>query len=262
MKTLWALVALLVMASSAWGGYRNDAVEVLIKNDQGRELPFYPANGDGRQQTRLYAEAVKGDNYKIFIRNRTGRRVGVVVAVDGRNIISGSKSWLKNNEQMYILEPYGSGEFTGWRSSDDKVNRFYFTTADDSYAAAFSDESAMGVIAVAVFPELRRHEPPVEMYREQSWRSQAAPAPSMAKQSQKAEKMADSAGTGYGHEEYSPVTRVEFEAEKTAMQKVLIKYEWRETLCRNGIISCRTPKQPGNRLWDNGGYAPPPPGRG
>jgi len=35
------------------------------------------------------------------------------------------------------------------RSAQDKINRFYFTDVPDSYAAAFGDESAMGVIAVA-----------------------------------------------------------------------------------------------------------------
>ena len=60
---------------------------------------------------KVYAEAARGDQYTILVRNRLARRVGVVLAVDGRNIISGQKSWLKNNERMYILEPYGEGEF-------------------------------------------------------------------------------------------------------------------------------------------------------
>jgi hypothetical protein len=79
--------------------------------------------------------------------------VGLVIAVDGRNIISGKQSWLRNDERMYILGPYGRGEFKGWRTSLDSINRFYFTEVADSYAAAFRDESAMGVIAVAVYPE-------------------------------------------------------------------------------------------------------------
>jgi len=43
---------------------------------------------------------------------------------------------------------------------------------------------------------------------------------------------------------------------------VLIKYEWRETLCRMGVISCgQTYGRIPNRLWDGCGYAPPPPAR-
>ena len=44
-----------------------------------------------------------------------------------------------------------------------------------------------------------------------------------------------------------------FEPEPQALEKAFIKYEWRETLCRLGVI--RTQR---NRFW-NEGYAPPPP---
>ena len=77
-----------------------------------------------RRSRKVYAEAVKGTHYRIEVRNRLNRRIGLVIAVDGRNIISGAKSWLKNNERMYILEPYGSGSFAGWRTAQDRINRF------------------------------------------------------------------------------------------------------------------------------------------
>jgi hypothetical protein len=54
------------------------------------------------------------------------------------------------------------------------------------------------------------------------------------------------------------VVTVQFEPERTAVQKMLLKYEWREELCRKGIIQCG--KEPANRLWDDEGYAPYPPG--
>jgi hypothetical protein len=72
----------------------------------------------------------------------------------------------------------------------------------------------------------------------------------------------ESAGTGYGHEEYSPVQVVAFEPESRAIETIHFKYEWRATLCKQGVISCdQRPRSHSNRLWDNGGYAPPPPGR-
>ena len=58
----------------------------------------------------------------------------VIEVVDGRNIITGKQSWLKSDERMYILEPYAQGEFKGWRTGADRINRFYFTSAADSYA--------------------------------------------------------------------------------------------------------------------------------
>ena len=275
MKTIMAVIMVaLLSASGAWAKTFSDAIEVSIVTDSGRRLPTYPVK-IRQGMSKVYAEAVKGEQYKIQVKNRLNRRVGVVIAVDGRNIISGAKSWLKNSERMYILEPYGSGEFAGWRSDQERINRFYFTDVPDSYAAAFGDGSAMGVIAVAAYPEVRRPDPPQTQMRssfdsnaaDKSGPVAAAPAQapsadSKAKKTARAEKSMESAGTGYGQSEYSPTYIVEFEPEKRAVNTAYIKYEWRSTLCRLGVIDCGNPdRRPHNRLWDNNGYAPPPPGR-
>jgi hypothetical protein len=279
MKTIAAIIlAVLACAANVWAGSVGDAVEVRIVTDDGRTLPTYPVKMRHALK-KVYAEAVKGDQYRIEVRNRLNRRIGVVIAVDGRNIISGEKSWLRSSERMYILEPYGSGQFAGWRTGQERINRFYFTDVPDSYAAAFGDESAMGVITVAAYPELRRHEPPhvplsqpfpayergdAEVYGATD-RAAAPAAPaarSEAKRTAKAGRALEGAGTGYGREEYAPVETVSFEAEKRAVETIHFKYEWRSTLCRLGVVSCdMPPRRPPNRLWDNGGFAPPPPGR-
>jgi hypothetical protein len=284
MKTIAAIIlAVTLCAANVWAGSAGDAVEVRIVTDDGRTLPTYPVVTKHALK-KVYAEAVRGDHYRIEIRNRLNRRVGLVIAVDGRNIISGEKSWLRNSERMYILEPYGTGEFAGWRTGQERINRFYFTDVPDSYAAAFGDESAMGVITIAAYREVRRYEaPPVPMprpvpYPESGYEGKndagsaaggrTAQAPSApvardrAEKRAKAEQALESAGTGYGREEYSPVETVAFEAEERATETIYFKYEWRSTLCRLGVVSCdRPPRRPPNRLWDNGGYAPPPPGR-
>lgn len=263
MRTMVLLmVALMAVAGAAVGaraGSLGDAVEVRIISDNGSELPIYPVS-QGPQIRKAYAEATRGDQYSIVVRNRLNRRVGIVVAVDGRNIISGRKSWLGNDERMYVLGPYAEGTFKGWRTGDDRINRFYFTTAADSYAAAFNDESAMGVIAVAVYPEVQHYEPLLHGYRGGSM--SRMPAPSTQKKAMASERDSESAGTGYGREEYSPVRIVTFEPQDAAVERVFVKYEWRETLRRKGIVAkgCHVPWQ-GNRMWDNDGYAPPPPGR-
>src|SRR5512137_302932 len=134
MKTWLLLLAfLLVGFPSAASAAVGSAVDVSIITDNGQSLPIYPFKSTHGIK-KVYAEAVKGDHYRIVVRNNLNRRVGVVVAVDGRNIISGQKSWLKNNERMYILEPYATHEYSGWRTAQDKVNRFFFTDAPDSYA--------------------------------------------------------------------------------------------------------------------------------
>jgi hypothetical protein len=252
---IFAVLALVVgMSAIAQAGSIGSDVEVQLRMDSGGILPLYPVSS-GHQVQKAYAEAVKGKNYSILVCNRLNRRIGIVVAVDGRNIISGKKSWLRNSERMYILEPYESGEFSGWRTGSDRINRFYFTTAADSYAASFRDESAMGVIAVAVYPEVRRYDPPwydssQELSREKSARP-AAPA---------ARAEGKSAGTGYGREEYSPSTIVAFEPESQPVEKIFLKYEWRSTLCKKGIIHCGWQREPHNRMWEEDGFAPPPGG--
>ena len=256
-----------------------EAVEVRIMSDDGRVLPTYPCKMS-RGVRKVYAEAVKGDHYRIEVRNLLNRRIGLVIAVDGRNIISGAKSWLKNTERMYVLEPYESGSFAGWRTAQDRINRFYFTDVPDSYASAFGDESAMGVITVAVYPEIIRAEPPITLNRmSPPWSSgqegkgggktdkaqvlpssPAAACKVMEKKAPRAEQAMESAGTGYGREEYSLSRTVAFDPEKRPVETLYFKYEWRSTLCKLGVIRCaQFPGRQPNRLWDDEGYAPPPP---
>ena len=251
MRFVLMLLLLLGSAGEIWAEVADRVVEVQIRSDSGPTLPLYPAVAQSSQR-KVYVEAVKGDHYSIVVRNLLSRRVGLVIAVDGRNIISGKQSWLRNDERMYILEPYGQGEFKGWRTSLDSINRFYFTNAPDSYAAAFHDESAMGVIAVAVYPEAQRQEPAGLSRSSVGSARQDAPA---------AKSEAESAGTGFGRQEHSPARVVAFDPESVAAEKVLIKYEWRSTLCRQGILRCEPARPPRNRLWDDGDFAPPPPGR-
>jgi hypothetical protein len=258
-KLLVICAALLLWVGCAVAAGVGDSIEVSIATDNGRLLPLYP-NKSNLALKKVYAEAVKGDQYRIIVHNKLNRRVGVVIAVDGRNIISGQKSWLKNNERMYILEAYATNEYSGWRTAQDKINRFYFTDVPDSYAAAFGDESAMGVIAVVAYPEIKRYEPQQDYSisaperRAHDAAKNKAAAPSAQSSAQ------ESAGTGYGREEYSPSYRVAFDPENQAVESILIKYEWRKTLCDLKIINCnRWNGYSQNRIWDNDGFAPPPP---
>jgi hypothetical protein len=235
-------------------------VSVEIVSGSGSTFQSFPHQDLWREGTRLikkYLEAKKGENYGIVIRNNTPERIGVVIAVDGRNIISGSRSDLKNSETMYIVNPFEQAQYDGWRTTDSEVHRFYFTEPANSYAVrTFADSSAMGVIAVAVFREQARPQPLLE--KKQGAAVPAAPSSSDAARS-KGKALADeSAGTGFGDSQYSPVVRVDFEPERVPSQKTLVKYEWRETLCKKGLLQCGKDRK--NRLWDQEGYAPYPPG--
>ena len=84
-------VLLLGTCGAARAAVAGNAVDVQLRSDSGRTIPLYP-QAARPQTTRLYAETVKGDQYTILVRNLLSRRVGLVIAVDGRNIISGQQS--------------------------------------------------------------------------------------------------------------------------------------------------------------------------
>ncbi len=249
---LGALVGLLLMLVGlaalrpAHARPAHGLVKIQVIDDRGRPFREYPLATRGGS-ARAYLEAVQGEEYAIRVRNTSGERVGLVIAVDGRNIISGGRSELGPRERMYVLGPHQSATYRGWRTSKNRVNSFYFTDAGDSYAAAWDDYSAMGVIAVAVYREARP-KPDPHTHRRLTPQGAAPEA---------------EPGTGFGDEHWSPSRRVRFTPEHHATARHLLKYEWRETLCRLHVAPCDRPR---NRLWpypghDEGGYAPYPPRR-
>ena len=131
-------------------------ISVEIISDERGYLNKYAAEYGDMHARRNYVVARDDERYRIRVHNRSNERIGLVIAVDGRNIISGRKSYFGPNERMYILGPYDTGEYEGWRTGKNRVNRFYFTGMSDSYAASWGDYSAMGVIAMAAYKSRHR----------------------------------------------------------------------------------------------------------
>lgn len=262
-RNAWSILGLLMLCwpvvtgqAMARGGDDYSDVTVEVVSDDRGPLPKYDAGFGDEHARRSYVAARDGERYRIWVNNRSDERIGLVIAVDGRNIISGDKSYLAPHERMYILGPRQSGEYDGWRTGRDRVNRFYFTGMSDSYAAAWGDYSAMGVIAVAVYRSRYeyRHEP------REPWEDLRQGAPPAEGDRPMAQREAP--GTGYGESEWSPSRTVRFTPEDHPVAREFIKYEWYATLCKRGIIDCRD-HRPDNRFWPgpghDGGYAPPPP---
>ena len=269
LRTFAAALGLMTLSSTcaAWQTYAGITVEVVA--DDGRILrQFEVTRANERNTRRAYLEATNGQRYGIRVRNNSGGRIGLVLAVDGRNIISGKKSNLRRSEPMYILNPSQTATYDGWRTSDTQVHRFFFTESGESYAGAFGDHSAMGVIAVAAFAE--ETPPPQSQNYRQEQRSDRAgapvPMPEAAGKSSSAapaEEADAQPGTGFGEGHQSHVVRVHFKPQRRPFAKQFIKYEWRQTLVRLGYLDA--PK-PHNRFWPEGnqasvdGYSPYPPG--
>ena len=258
--TMLFMVSVIPALACAHAG-KGNGVDVRIVSDNGDEFAKYRVYPRARQEGNFfYVEAVKGDRYSIQVTNKSGRRIGVVIAADGRNIINGKKSDLQRNEPMYIIGPHESNTFEGWRTSMDRTNRFYFTEQSDSYAEkVFADVSAMGTIALTVY---REKLPEIIPYCERPSQMREAPAgaapyaPNESRSTDRAERKKDKeAGTGFGETTYSPAHTVHFEPEHAPAEKIVLKYEWRSELCRKGIIRCG----PKNRLWpDDHEFAPIP----
>lgn len=229
------------------------AVDII--SDERGVLNKYTAGPRGQSTRRSYVIAHDGDRYSVRVRNRSSERIGIVIAVDGRNIISGKKSHLKPQERMYILGPYQSAEYEGWRTSKNRVNRFYFTGMSDSYSAAWGDHSAIGVIAVAAYKS--RHQ---DLYSHKGKGQHTNPL-----KQPRTNKRQENPGTGLGESEWSPSRTVRFSPQHKPFAREFIKYEWKSTLCRKGVINCRRPQEhySGNRFWPDHprdhGFAPFPP---
>src|SRR3990172_6540889 len=70
---------------------------------EGRTVPLYfPRDGSARR----YFQAFKGRHYALAVTNNTGRRIGVLIAVDGLNVVNGQRSRLAPDEAMYVLDPW------------------------------------------------------------------------------------------------------------------------------------------------------------
>ena len=256
---LFLVVALPTLGCAHVG--QRDMVDVRIVTDHAGELMKYRTYPRVQQEGKyFYMEAVKGDRYSVQVSNKSDRRIGVVIAVDGRNIITGNKSYLKSSERMYIIDPFATHTFEGWRTGMERTNRFYFTEPSDSYAEkVFSDGSAMGTIALAIYREKVPQMPACSDMPSQMKDGRAGSA-SKAHEEMRSYGRLDKekslqAGTGFGETTYSPARIVRFEAEDRVAEKVVLKYEWRTELCKKGIIACGSK----NRLWPDGeGFAPIP----
>lgn len=260
----------------------------VVDRDTGRVLPLWRHDG------RLYVAGRPGARYGLRVTNHTGRRVLVVMAVDGVNILSGETAGV--DQRGYIFGPHARYDITGWRKSETQVAAFTFAPQDQSYAARTGRPDDIGVIGIAVFDERRRPPPPPPPISEnEAWRAApggmrreapapppaAAAAPSKALPAQPAARGAtagseaapayraappeDKLGTGHGAREWSVSHTEPFErASSRPFFTRQIEYDTYANLAANGVIPRYDPPQPPHPrpfpvTPDGGGYAPDPP---
>ena len=269
------LVAPAARAASGWDNHADGRlvdVEVLV---DGGSAPLYVKPG---AWDRRYFQAFRGRNYSLAVANNTGQRVGVLISVDGLNVVNGERSSLAGTEPMYVLGPYERAVIRGWRSSMRDVRKFVFVDEERSYAERTGQASGdMGWIRVLSFREQRPQvwvEPrerresewgpsgsresqrddagsPSADGRESGGARQRADAPST--KSEQSKPQADSfrgqpapesnPGTGWGEKSWDPVERTVFLAAYSATDRIVLRYEYESGLRALGIYPRR------DRTW-------------
>ena len=249
-------------------------VQVLV---EGRQSPlFFKSRGNqwwGGDDGRYYFQAFQGRNYSLRLHNNTSRRVGVLIAVDGLNVVNGERSQLAHNEPMYVLDPYETSVINGWRTSLDQVRRFVFVDEQRSYAERTGQANGdMGWIRVLSFNEAGSRRPRVSNPRNgvdefgPLGANRAAPvlpegAREMVGRQDEAPQSRSQAGdgypgTGWGDRSHDPVSETWFQAVSQPSDRLVFRYEYASGLRALGI-----PVQ-GNRLRDRDhgdlGFAKPP----
>jgi hypothetical protein len=253
---------------------RGDAVEMWATSG-GEELSIYKVEG------RNYLLGRMGDEYQIWVANRTDARIEVVISVDGRDVISG-KNANYLDDRGYVLSPGEEISVEGFRKSLREVAAFEFSSVRESYGARMGDDSNVGVIGLAVFDEGERrdHDTPVPIASgeeprdyEESEMSSARPAASPRGKSVAMEPIDDQAapglGTKYGDEKSSQAEIVPFKRrdQDRPMGLMALYYDDREGLERMGVVFPQDPPvddfcsgpNPFPGVECGGSYAPPPP---
>ncbi|MEK6334460.1 MAG: hypothetical protein AABM67_05895 [Acidobacteriota bacterium] len=220
------------------------SIEIIV---DGRPVPEYAARG------RRYVEAFENAEYELRIHNPFGTRVAVALAVDGLNTIDArhTSAW---DAHKWVIQPYGTISVRGWQMSSENARRFYFTTERDSYGAKLGQTANLGVISAVFFRERKPITimPVVPRPQSKDDRSPKSPQagttdsyPSRS-ENRSAEKSGvdrsypppddESAATGIGRSVRNDVQWVKMDLESRPAGEVTIRYEYRASLVRLGII--------------------------
>ncbi len=197
----------------------------------GRPLAEYLHDG------ARYVEARKGREYSVRLRNGTGRRVAVALAVDGLNSID-AKHTSAREARKWILGPWETIELTGWQTGDSTARRFVFTSEPDSYGAWLGRTKDLGVISAAFFREVDRTamlDAPM-MPPEPMAKAAGAAEPQLDRSDSARRQKDELAATGIGREVEHRVVRVDFDGEDTPAATVDVRYEYHDALVRLGVL--------------------------
>jgi hypothetical protein len=92
--------------------------------------------------------------FEIKFTNHTWQKVQVKISLDGTDILSGVPATTDVDNNMWVVNGYGTMTLKAWPETNNGGAQFLFTSANNSVAVhTHGDLSARGIIAAAVFVE-------------------------------------------------------------------------------------------------------------
>lgn len=192
----------------------------------------------------VYVEAIQHAEYSLRLKNRTGRRMAVALAVDGLNTID-AKTGSASKASKWVLDPWQTVTIEGWQIGAENARKFFFTSEDKSYGAWLGKTSNLGVIEAVAYREYLPPPPTRQPYLEQEKKESARMRSGDSSARQSAGKAApapseslddDIAATGIGRKIDNRVTRVQLRLESSPAAHLRLRYEYRQQLVSLGVL--------------------------
>jgi hypothetical protein len=238
------------------------AFSVTLEDVEGAPLRTFQRHG------QAFVLGVEGRRYNVRVVNHTGRRLEAVIAVDGRDAVSGQRVNAVQ-QRGYIVPAFGSLLVEGFRTSMSEVAAFRFSSPQTSFAGRLGAAESVGLIRVAAFVERQQD----AMARAPASarpapKRKAAQAGSETGESRAGARRDDAGnlGTEFGERHRSRVVEVPFERQKPGQPDriVTIAYDDARGLRARGIDvgghgedAIARPLRPQRR--SAGRFATPPP---
>ena len=117
-------------------------VQIIINGKPAREFSH---------KGKVYIEGRKNTRFSIRIKNNSYSRKLFVPTIDGLSVMNGEEGSYSSGG--YIIPGNSSRTIEGWRTSNQEVAEFYFSSPEGSYRKRMKKGNNLGAIGVAVFEE-------------------------------------------------------------------------------------------------------------
>ena len=128
----------------------NYSLEVISHHPQFKNKNLRKYYVDGIDTVGAWGD----EPFEIKFTNHSWQKVQVKISLDGTDVLSGATANTSVDNNMWVVNAYGTMTLKAWPETNNGGAQFVFTSANNSVAVhTHGDLSARGIIAVAVFVE-------------------------------------------------------------------------------------------------------------